>query len=171
MATRAAATRLQSLWRGRSARRQRSASDTRELLPVSIRTKAGGVPADALEDADGTALADASNYTSAHDLTRLTEDPELLSIDTGTGTGAREGLVSPGGAAVRRRLQLRALGMVAMSGVLFSLQGATVKLASDEPGGGTFEMVTARGMVQAARSKPPGPLDGCRSRLDPWVAA
>ena len=169
MATRAAATRLQSLWRGRSARRQRSASDTRELLPVSIRTKAGGVPADALEDAV-EALADASNYTSAHDLTRLTEDPEL-SIDTGTGTGAREGLVSPGGAAVRRRLQLRALGMVAMSGVLFSLQGATVKLASDEPGGGTFEMVTARGMVQAARSKPPGPLDGCRSRLDPWVAA
>ena len=171
MATRAAATRLQSLWRGRSARRQRSASDTRELLPVSIRTKAGGVPAPSLEDADGTALVDASNYTSAHDLTRLTEDPELLSIDTGSGTGAREGLVSPGGAAARRRLQLRALGMVAMSGVLFSLQGATVKLASDEPGGGTFEMVTARGMVQAARSKPPGPLDGCRSRLDPWVAA
>ena len=147
MATRAAATRLQSLWRGRSARRQRSASDTRELLPVSIRTKAGGVPADALEDAV-EALADASNYTSAHDLTRLTEDPELLSIDTGSGTGAREGLVSPGGAAARRRLQLRALGMVAMSGVLFSLQGATVKLASDEPGGGTFEMVTARDMVQ-----------------------
>ena len=171
MATRAAATRLQSLWRGRSARRQRSASDTRELLPVSIRTKADGVPADALEDADGTALVDASNYTSAHDLTRLTEDPELLSIDidTGTGTGAREGLVSPGGAAVRRRLQLRALGMVAMSGVLFSLQGATVKLASDEPGGGTFEMVTARGMVQQLGQRVKVPLS--HSRLDPWVAA
>ena len=146
MATRTAATRLQPLWRGRSARRQRSASDTRELLPVS--KVADGANSIALEDADGTALVTASNYTSAHDLTRLEERPEL-SIDTGTGTGtgAREGLVSPGGLA-RRRLQLRALGMVAMSGVLFALQGASVKLARDEPGGGTFEMVTARGMVQ-----------------------
>ena len=106
MATRTAATRLQSLWRGRSARRQRSASDTRELLPVS--KVADGANSIALEDADGTALVNASNYTSAHDLTRLEERPEL-SIDTGTGTGtgAREGLVSPGGLA-RRRLQLRA---------------------------------------------------------------
>jgi drug/metabolite transporter (DMT)-like permease len=151
MATRAAATRLQSLWRGRSARRQRSANDTRELLPVSRLAPADSADSSgALEDADGaTTLINASSYTSAHDLTRLAEHPELLSIDTGTGTSsrAREDLVSPGGVA-RRRLQLRALGMVAMSGVLFALQGACVKLARDEPGGGTFEMVTARGMVQ-----------------------
>ena len=161
MASRTAAIRLQSLWRGRSARRQRSASDTRELLPVSrvapadsadlagvaLEDADGGVQ----KDADGTALVDASNYTSAHDLTRLAEHPDLRSIDTGAGTSseALEGLASPDGAA-RRRLQLRALGMVAMSGVFFAVQGATVKLASDEPGGGTFEMVTVRGMVQAA---------------------
>ena len=167
MVVREAATRLQSLWRGRSVRRQRSVSEasgmesrqTRQLLPTSggstiWRAKADSPPAwvapadgtDApRQEADGAALVDASNYASAHDLTRLTEFSELPI--TGTEIGKREGLASPGGAAARR-LQLRALAMVAMSGVFFALQGASVKLAQDEPGGGTFEMVTARGMVQ-----------------------
>ena len=165
-----AATRLQSLWRGRAVRQQRPASDTRELLPVSggstnWRANADGVPA-------WVVPAGGNDPALSHDLTRLTGLPELTELSTststgiGTGTGTRESLVSPGGAA-RRRLQLRALAMVAMSGGLFALQGASVKLAQDEAGGGTFAMVTARGLAHAARSKPLARSRPCGRPLAP----
>ena len=87
----------------------------------------------------GSTLAEASNYNSAHDLPHL--ELQAAALEATMPEPA-----SPGRA--ERSRTLKALMYVGFSGVLFALQAACIKLAPQYEGGGTFEMVFARGLCQ-----------------------
>ena len=87
--------------------------------------------------AQSSTLAEASNYNSAHDLRHLELQAAVEVMPEPP---------SPG--RVERRRTLQALMYVGLSGVLFALQASCIKLAPQYEGGGTFEMVFARGICQ-----------------------